>query len=49
MPNIDIGSPKNVRIELVNGNNSTTVYGDEQEADFTEKFFRELEQAKKRM
>ncbi|MBJ8441015.1 tape measure protein [Acinetobacter junii] len=49
MPNIDIGSPKNVRIELVNGSNSTTVYGDEQEADFTEKFFRELEQAKKRM
>lgn len=49
MPNIDIGSPKNVRIELVNGNNSTTVYGDEQEADFTEKFFRELEQTKKRM
>lgn len=49
MPNIDAGSPKNVRIELVNGNNSTTVYGDEQEADFTERFFRELEQAKKRM
>lgn len=49
MPNIDIGSPKNVRIELVNGSNSTTVYGDEQEADFTERFFRELEQAKKRM
>lgn len=49
MPNIDLGSPKNVRIELVNGNNSTTVYGDEQEADFTERFFRELEQAKKRM
>lgn len=50
MPNMnDAGSPKNVRIELVNGDNSTEVYADEQNADFTEKFFRELEQAKKRM
>lgn len=50
MPNnIDAGSPKNVRIELVNGDNTTEVYSDEEGADFTEKFFRELEQAKKRM
>lgn len=49
MPNnIDAGNPKNVRIELVNGDSSTYVYADEDEADFTEKFFRELEQAKKR-
>lgn len=47
--NIDTGSPKNVRIELVNGDNSTYVYADEDEADFTEEFFRKLEQAKKRM
>ncbi|MCH7395224.1 tape measure protein [Acinetobacter dispersus] len=50
MPNnIDAGSPKNVRIELVNGDNSTYVYADEDEADFAEQFFRQLEQAKKRM
>lgn len=50
MPNnIDAGSPKNVRIELVNGDSSTYVYADEDEADFAEKFFRQLEQAKKRM
>ncbi|ENW05750.1 tape measure protein [Acinetobacter beijerinckii] len=46
--NIDAGNPKNVRIELVNGDSSTYVYADEDEAGFTEKFFRELEQAKKR-
>ncbi|MEN5171582.1 hypothetical protein ABE427_02435 [Acinetobacter higginsii] len=50
MPNnIDAGSPKNVRIELVNGDSSTYVYADEDEADFAEQFFRKLEEAKKRM
>ncbi|MDO3665343.1 tape measure protein [Acinetobacter higginsii] len=47
--NIDAGSPKNVRIELVNGDSSTYLYADEDEADFAEQFFRKLEEAKKRM
>ncbi|WP_336936495.1 tape measure protein [Acinetobacter beijerinckii] len=49
MPNnIDAGNPKNVRIELVNGDSSTSVYANEDDADLTEQFFRQLEQAKKR-
>ncbi|WP_023270651.1 tape measure protein [Acinetobacter gyllenbergii] len=48
MPNIDTSSSKNVRIEFTNGSDSTYVYADDQNADFTERFFRELEQAKKR-
>lgn len=49
MPNnVDAGPSKNVRIEFTNGSESTYVYADEQNADFTERFFRELEQAKKR-
>lgn len=49
MPNnVDAGPSKNVRIEFTNGGESTYVYADEQNADFTERFFRELEQAKKR-
>ncbi|MFW2160847.1 tape measure protein [Acinetobacter beijerinckii] len=49
MPNnIDAGNPKNVRIELVNGDSSTSVYTNEDEAELTEQFFRQLEQAKKR-
>ncbi|ENW95787.1 tape measure protein [Acinetobacter sp. NIPH 298] len=46
--NIDAGNPKNVQIEFTNGSESAYVYADDQNADFTEKFFRELEQAKKR-
>ncbi|MEO3355782.1 tape measure protein [Acinetobacter haemolyticus] len=48
MPKLDTSPDKNVRIEFTNGGESAYVYADEQNADFTEKFFRELEQAKKR-
>lgn len=48
MPKIDTTPDKNVRIEFASGGESSYVYTDEQNADFTEKLFRELEQAKKR-